>query len=448
MRSNNRIYVCLFAGCLMVLLACTRYVEYGQNSSSGSGTSTGAGTGTGSGSGSSSGSGSGSSSGTGANNPANPGATPLPPGSGGGSGSSSGKDSISSLNIIASSTSPCSANGELFTFKSQSVGAPSGAKYEWYFGDGKTWIGSDSVVTHSYQYAGTYSVVLNVSNSTKQLATVTQVIKAYGQNVVPTAEFYASTTNPNSGGNIFFFNSQSTAPQGSISQFAWDFGDGTTGSQASVTHSFTQIPADQTFNVKLTVTGSAGGCQASVTHSVTVPAKYVIGGSFSYTSTSPCAPSKETFTFTSNNTGVPSGASYSWDFGDGSSAIGKSVSYSYSYGNSYNVKLTISYNGQQLYTEQQLVTALGQNVTPQASFINQYTNPTTYSYNSTSTIPHGSITKYAWDFGDGTSATQPSVVNHVFPKSATAKTYTVTLTVTGNSGCSDHTSDSVTIPPN
>lgn len=444
MLKKRLLYLSFFILC--GIISCTKYINNRQGSSS---SITPANPGSGSSAPGTPGAtpGSGSGNGSGGTTPGTPGATPLPPGSTPGSGTGS-KDSITNVGIDVASTSPCSPGSEVYTFKSTAKGVPAGAAYEWYFGDGNSNTGTASTVTNSYQYAGSYTVIMKILANNKLLGTATKIVKAYGQDVSPIAEFYAQQTNPNSGGNIYSFNSQSRAPQGSISKFDWDFGDGSKGSQSFITHSYAQIPSDQIFTVTLTVTGSIAGCVSSIKHDVVVPAKYVIAGSFSYTTTSPCAPSHESFTFTSNHTGVPAGADYKWDYGDGISATGKTVTYVYNYPNSYNVKLTITYNGQTLYTEQQTIRSVGQDVTPTASFYSQYTNPTTYSYNSTSTIPHGSITKYAWDFGDGTTATQPNVLNHVFPKSTTAKTYTVLLKVTGNSGCSDQTTDQITIPPN
>lgn len=68
------------------------------------------------------------------------------------------------------------------------------------------------------------------------------------------------------------------------------------------------------------------------------------------------------------------------------------------------------------------------------------TAPLTVSFSSVnSTDPDGTIVGYSWNFGDGTSSTEPNPV-HVYNS---AGTFTAVLTVTDNSGLSD--TDSVAI---
>jgi PKD repeat protein len=377
--------------------------------------------------------------------------TPLPPDTthnGGGTGS--GGTTISNVDINISFTSPCAPSSEVFTFKSLVTGVPSGASYEWYFGDGKSSIGTASTVTHSYQYGGNVSVEMKITSGGKTLADISKAIQPVGQNITPVANFYSQANDPTGAPNVITFNSQSQATQGFITNLQWNFGDGTTSSQSQPTHSYTQTTVDQTFTVTLTATGSVAGCTNTISHSVFIPAKYVVGGSFNYTSTNPCAPSHEVFTFVSNNTGVPANAIYKWDFSDGSPDVyGQTVNHTFTYKNTYNVTLTITFNGLVIYTEQQAVKTFGQDTNPQAGFYAQYTNPTTYSFNSTNSIGGGySITNYAWDFGDGTTSNLPSVVNHVFPKSAVDKTYTIIFQVTANSGCSAQATNTQFIPAN
>jgi PKD repeat protein len=62
---------------------------------------------------------------------------------------------------------------------------------------------------------------------------------------------------------------------------------------------------------------------------------------------------------------------------------------------------------------------------------------------SASGTPNGSITKWSWNFGDGTSAaTTIPTVNHTY---ATTGTKTAKLTVTDSAGLSGTTSKKVTI---
>ncbi|HYP49412.1 MAG TPA: PKD domain-containing protein [Pyrinomonadaceae bacterium] len=63
---------------------------------------------------------------------------------------------------------------------------------------------------------------------------------------------------------------------------------------------------------------------------------------------------------------------------------------------------------------------------------------------SNSSDPDGTITGYAWDFGDGTTST---VANPVKTYSS-AGTYTVTLTVTDNSGLTGTSSQAITVQQN
>jgi hypothetical protein len=71
----------------------------------------------------------------------------------------------------------------------------------------------------------------------------------------------------NSGVSITFNGSASTTPDPPIVTYAWDFGDGTTGAGAVVTHSYPHKTArvDYTYVVTLIITDQAGhsaSCQA------------------------------------------------------------------------------------------------------------------------------------------------------------------------------------------
>ncbi|WP_271176070.1 PKD domain-containing protein [Leifsonia poae] len=87
------------------------------------------------------------------------------------------------------------------------------------------------------------------------------------------------------------------------------------------------------------------------------------------------------------------------------------------------------------------------NQAPTASFTNTQDGLTVNVDGSASTDPDGTIASYAWDFGDGDTATTPTA-SHTY---AQGGSYTVKLTVTDNAGATNTKTVAVTVtapPPN
>ncbi len=82
------------------------------------------------------------------------------------------------------------------------------------------------------------------------------------------------------------------------------------------------------------------------------------------------------------------------------------------------------------------------NQSPVARITTSTSGLTVTADGSTSTDSDGTITTYAWDFGDGTTASGVRPAAHTY---AQAGTYTVRLTVTDNAGATSTTSRSVTV---
>ncbi|WP_439591355.1 PKD domain-containing protein [Microbacterium sp.] len=93
---------------------------------------------------------------------------------------------------------------------------------------------------------------------------VTDPTVAEGPNQAPVAAFTSSA----SGLTASFNGSTSTDADGSITSYAWNFGDGTNGTGATATRAYT---AAGTYNVTLTVTDNAGATNA-ITKAITVAA--------------------------------------------------------------------------------------------------------------------------------------------------------------------------------
>jgi PKD repeat protein len=125
----------------------------------------------------------------------------------------------------------------------------------WDFGDGAT--ASGALAAHTYAAPGTYTVTVTVTDDRGATATSTQNVTVLGANQLPTADFAASCT-----ALACDFNAAlSSDPDGTITAYAWEYGDTATGTGQSSSHTY---PAAGQYQVKLTVTDDRGG-----THSTT-----------------------------------------------------------------------------------------------------------------------------------------------------------------------------------
>ena len=152
-------------------------------------------------------------------------------------------------------------------------------------------------------------------------------------NQLPTAAFTQSANRLAAS----FDGSSSNDPDGSIATYAWDFGDGATGTGATASHNYA---APGTYSVKLTVTDNKGGSN-SVTHDITVTDPNTLPTAAFSSSTVDLAAS---FNGSASNDPDGSIASYAWEFGDGAVASGVTTDHTYAAGGTYQVKLTVTDN--------------------------------------------------------------------------------------------------------
>jgi PKD repeat protein len=227
---------------------------------------------------------------------------------------------------VAAFTSSCTGLSCSFDGSSSSSPGSSITGYAWDFGDGDT--ATTVKPTETFPAAGTYTVSLTVTNALNQTGSITkQVTVAPG----PVAAFSLSCSTM----SCSFDGSASSSSGSTISTYAWNFGDGSSGvSGPSATTNYTYAAAGS-YTVTLTVTDALGNT-ASISHQVSVaPAP-----------TASFVASCNQMTCSMDGTGSTapgsSIASYAWTFGDGNAGSGATTSDTYASSGVYTVTLTVT----------------------------------------------------------------------------------------------------------
>jgi len=284
--------------------------------------------------------------------------------------------------------------------------------YAWNWGDGT--VGSGMMTSHTYLETGTYSISLTVANTRGQTASTFRNVSLVGP-AGPVARFTCLMTSYNA---IFFNASTSEDISGVIIAYAWDFGDGTTGSGMTVRHAYSDV-APRT--IKLTVTDDVGQSNSSVRY--IVPSQTPPNASFSVS-------------IVGVRVNATAGVSqnfdlwaYTWKWADGTSTrtFENSATHTYLYGGTYPLTLTV-------VNLLLVASSCTQNVTipdlpPSASFTLEVSGNSVYFSGLASTNDLGFIS-YHWDFGDGSFGTGPTE-RHTY---ASPGDYVVALRVTDELG--------------
>ncbi len=250
----------------------------------------------------------------------------------------------------------------------------------------------------------------------------------------PVAAFAANPSSGTAPLTVDFDGSFSDDPDGTIVSYVWDFGDGGTATGPSATRVY---PAG-TWIATLTVTDDSGRTD-STTRTVTVASAPPIA-SFTAAPSTGAAPLDVSFDASASIDADGSIVGYAWDFGDGGTATGPLAVHSFGVG-TFTVTLTVTDNDGNTDTETRSIGST--NDAPVPSFTatpSTGNSPLNVSFNAGASFDaDGSIVSYAWDFGDGGTATGVTT-SHVFAIGVR----TVTLTVTDNNGATASTIRTVT----
>jgi PKD repeat protein len=177
-----------------------------------------------------------------------------------------------------------------------------------------------------------------------------------------------------------------------LSAWAWDFGDGTTSSERNPVHVYAAVG---TYDVTLTAFGPGG----SDTHVLSGAVRVAPPMEAAFTFVPPTSVAPVSVQFTDASSGTPS--AWSWDFGDGTLSLLRNPSHAFASGGLFPVTLTVTRGG--------LSRSLTQLVAipeprPDARFAVSAVSgalPLRVSFTDQSI---GNITRWEWDFGDGTSS--------------------------------------------
>jgi len=254
----------------------------------------------------------------------------------------------------------------------------------------------------------------------------------------PLASFICSPENSIVNETTTLNASLSYDPDGNITSYYWDFGDGSNGTGVITTHNYSSIG---TYNVTLTVTDNDNLTDSE--SKLIVVKKYPIAA-FTYAPIVPLVNQTVTFNASLSTPDGGSITSYYWDFGDGTNVneTDSVIYHDYMISGTYNVTLNITDSEGLWDIESQIITIVEY---PFASFTHSPGNPIvgeTITFNASLSTPNGgTITNYHWDFGDGTNETGVIGI-HAY---TAAGNYTVSLTITDSEGLGDAENKSVIV---
>ena len=319
---------------------------------------------------------------------------------------------------------------------------------EWDFGDSSfTYFGSPAY--HTFSTEGTFTVTVTVYDGRGGFGTASMVINVGPEppNQPPIAVAEVNVASGEVPFNPFFNSASSSDPDGFITGWFWDYGDGTTSTLPNPAIKVYETPG--TYTVTLTVTDNDGatGADSLVVTATGTPVNQPPTAVLNTTSTTGEAPFTTTFDSTGSSDADGTIVSWLWDFGDGTtSTVANPGSKTYAAPGTYLATLTVTDDDGDTGTDSVTITVTpgtGGNQPPVAVISADPTSgpaPLVVVFSSAGSFdPDGTIVDYFWEFSNGrtTSRENPRL------RFNNDGIYTGTLTVTDDQGAT--AADSITI---
>jgi gliding motility-associated-like protein len=287
--------------------------------------------------------------------------------------------------------------------------------WEWDFGDGE--LATTENPTNTYLTEDTFDVKLVVTADNGCKDSLTQALTITPS---PTVDFTFANACQD---EVVNFTNTSTLPGEVLSDFLWNFGDGTTSTEISPNHSYTDAGV---YNVNLIVT-SASGCSNSTNYDISIFSNPEVNFSLS----NHCESEITSFEDLSTIALPELITTQTWSFGDGTSGTGSPVTHEYSLSGTYNVSLEVtSVNGCSASLDLPIIVF----PKPISDFTidgNSCINGGPVIFNNSSSISDSSPLTYNWNFDDGAV----SILENPSHTYTSTGAYDISLTVESENGC-------------
>jgi FOG: PKD repeat len=269
--------------------------------------------------------------------------------------------------------------------------------YKWSFGDGTSAEGQR--VSKKYEKGGDYRVQLLVDDNQGTECSNGCAYLDVKVNTPPTANAGSDITmtclRPGSPYTVGFNGSGSDA-DGDPLTYTWNFGDGATATGARVSHTYEK---SGTYNATLIVDDGSGTACSSDSNGITVSLSTAPLADAGKDMTA-CAGSVISFDGSGSSSDNSGSVTYTWDFGDGTTATGVKATHAYETGGKHYATLTVD-SGQCKSVSSVRVDV---NSAPIASLekVGAICVGDRVVFDASgSKDPDGDRLKYTWDFGDG-----------------------------------------------
>lgn len=320
-----------------------------------------------------------------------------------------------------------------YEFKAHSKTGINLNNFAWSFSSGETAVGNNRFV--SFSSAGAYTVNLIAKDSANNTYNVSKNFNV--SEIHPKVDFESfvvgSSETTNTYNVDFRAGNFSSIPEGTISSFEWDFGDGTqivSSGSSSILHLY-QSPG--VYEVKLkAISDQNAGSIKSKTVTISEPLPPVVDFDFEY------KPNRAVF-LDAGKTYDPENRTliYEWDFGEGQGWVqgyNSNVLYGYNDGGTYTVKVRVTNSAGFTSIKSKSINMGALNPPTTVDVSVDYMgrgDRAEITFGTIATLPnYDYIENWEWNFGDGSpvrSGFLPTVYHDY-----TAGNYQMSLTLTDN----------------